>query len=141
MLDSKSRQEKNYEITKGYIELIDRYNWDFMVTFTSGEYLTINRVISKMSKFSNYLLEQQGEAFKIFWVAEKHLSGSYHIHALIIVKDAKQSIIKRAWNRFSGTYEKTNNRCEIKPYEKGRGGNIYTVKNIMQEEVEFDFVL
>jgi hypothetical protein len=149
-LDYKSKSEKDYEVTKGYIELANRYEWQFMVTFTSSEYLTMKRASLKMERLSNDLSKKQPEVFRIFWVAEPHESGSYHIHALITVKDAKASIIKRTWNRFSGTYERSNingtnvrsnNRCEIKPYDKGRGGNIYTLKNIMRDNVEHGFVL
>ncbi len=139
--DFTPQSEKDYNTIKGYLELLDRYEWHFMVTFTTSEYLSIMGAFSKMSRLSRYLYERQGEEFKIFWVAEPHESGSYHIHAMIIVKDAKARTIKSAWNKFSGTREKTNNRCKIKPYQKGKGGNVYTIKNIMKDNIEHGFVL
>ncbi len=137
----KTKAEKDYGTVKEYIEFLNRFEWDFMVTFTSGENMSLNRACSKIERLSNYLFQKQPDIFKIFWVAEPHQSGYYHIHALIITKDAKASVIKSAWNKFSGTYEKTNNRCDIKKYEKGKGGNVYTVKNLMKDNVEHGFIL
>ena len=137
--DFSTQSEKNYRNIKEYAKALEEYNWHFMVTFTTSQYLSKDMAREKMGNIHKYYSNVLNQYCIIFWVAEPHESGNYHVHALFDTEDKKESTIINAWNMQFGKKAQSNNRITIDRYQKGKGGNIYTLKGIHDTKVDYDF--
>lgn len=78
----------------------------------------------------------------MFWVAEPFKSHSYHVHALIKMKESPDLLIDaiiKAWHKAAkpGGYKK-HNLAHVQPYLHGKGGHYYVAKYLQGEKIDFD---
>jgi hypothetical protein len=166
MVRSKTKYQKEFsqwlnsthELQK--LGLSDVFNWQWFLTMTSKDTMTLNGARLMMTRFlSLYLSESKTNEVSCLWVAEPHNQGKlgYHVHAImqtqwpipeedsrrhkiaLLIDDIYQRamglapITKHDYPQYLDRYGKTTNkhRFRAEPYSKARGE--YCVKYLTKE--------
>lgn len=123
---------RTYQLRKEYGTWLNSYNWDYFITLTSYSWITLKQATNYINTFGNKL-NQRNERMSMVWFAEPHLSGSYHIHALIhfSTKQDYTIVLKQKWNEVV----KRRSEVHIEKYSKDKGACYYIVKNVIHSHL------
>ena len=108
-----------------------------------GHWESQHTVNNKMKALIKTIEKRAKDTVRVFWVAEKHYSWGYHLHALIQVNghsdEEAQRLIKDCWAEVAPPRGyKMHNKADIQLYDAKKGGSSYFAKHLYKDDIEYD---
>jgi hypothetical protein len=130
--------------TNDYAEWIDTMQFDFCVTLTRRDPLSIKGIRETNEHFFDFMRQRYKKA-RFLWVAEPHdVATSYHSHGLFALGEsvegkleAHAQNLKDGWRIVSNGGKGGNSWTVIEPYIKGGGWARYLAKNIDKDNTDW----
>jgi hypothetical protein len=120
------------EFIKGFIQLVNQYEWDYWTTFTTARPLTMKGARRLSQNIANdFCKPSPFKSTGLLWVAEKFdVIDGFHIHALLRSNLTIKGLLERKKDK-----PDRYGRIHIQPYDPNLGGQGYCAKYITKDVI------
>lgn len=120
------------EFIKGFIQLVDQYEWDYWTTFTTTRQLTMKGARRLSQNIAiDFCKPSPFKYTGLLWVAEKFdVKDGFHIHALVRSNLTIKGFLERKKDK-----PDRYGRIHIEPYDPTLGAQGYCAKYITKDVI------
>lgn len=115
-------------LRQGYLNLLNRYNWDWFVTLTFRDLPRTYTAINRANRWLIYLQCKEKRKIGYYIAMEFTKQGTPHFHALLGNLDGVR--------RLTWMDEWKYGYARIYPYQVNRGADYYLTKYCLKEEYQ-----